>query len=187
MDTPTMEMLRWIRDAVLLLGLALAIALPFDLLRDDGIDLVARSSYDDKILQPCPESEEIAAEMSALVLPLGPDLVIPEGTVLVDASSPETFARGHLPGAISIPYDELDTLTERDVTRLGAMEPQRVVVYCNGWEEEADLLARYPENTPGNQVANELKSREFRNVRYVKGAVEIHQLLGGALETGGAE
>ncbi|MFH1530949.1 MAG: rhodanese-like domain-containing protein [Pseudomonadota bacterium] len=179
--------LRWGRDAILLLGLSLVIAIPFDLLRDEGIDLVAATSYDDKILQPCPESEEIAPQMSALVLPLGPQLVIPEGTVLVDASAPETFAQGHLPGALSIPYDELDTLTDEDVQRLQGLKPRRVVVYCNGWEEETDLLARYPENTPGNQVANELKGRDFRDVRYIKGAVEIHLLLGGALEKGGAE
>lgn len=178
---------RWLRDAVLLLGLTMAIAISFNLLRDKGIDLVAKDSYEDKILQPCPESEEIAPQMNALVLPLGPDLAIPEGTVLVDASYPETYASGHLPGAINIPYDELDTIADEDVERLRAMEPRRVVVYCNGWEEETDLLARYPENTPGNQVANELKGREFHDIRYVKGAVEIHTLLGGALETGGAE
>lgn len=187
MHAPTRELLRWIRDAALVLGVTLAIAIPFNLLRDEGIDLVAEVTYDDKILQPCPESEEIAAQMSALVLPLGPDLAIPEGTVLVDASYPETYAAGHLPGAISIPYDELDTILDEDVERLRARSPRRVVVYCNGWEEETDLRARYPENTPGNQVANELKSREFLDVRYVKGAVEIHLLLGGALETGGAE
>ncbi len=175
----------WFRDAALMVGLALVVAIPFNLAREKGIDLVAKSSYDDKILQPCPESDEIADQMSALVLPLGPDLVIPEGTVLVDASFPETFERGHLPGALSIPYDELDTITEEDVARLKAMEARRLVVYCNGWEEETDLLSRYPENTPGNQVANELKSQGFRDVRYVKGAVEIHQLLGGALERGG--
>jgi 3-mercaptopyruvate sulfurtransferase SseA len=186
-EAPTRELLRWVRDAALVLGAALVIAIPFNLLRDDGIDLVATITYDDKILQPCPESEEIAAQMSALVLPLGPDLVIPDGTVLVDASDPATFAAGHLPGAVSIPYDELDTLADEDVERLAAMKPRRVVVYCNGWEEETELLARYPENTPGNQVANELKGREFQDVRYVKGAVEIHLLLGGTLETGGAE
>ncbi len=187
MESPTRELLRWVRDASLILGLSIAISVSFNLLRDEGIELVAKDSYDDKILQPCPESEEIAAQMSALVLPLGPDLVIPEGTILVDASYPETYAAGHLPGAVSLPYDELDTILDEDVERLQALEPQRVVVYCNGWEEETDLLARYPENTPGNQVANELKGREFRDVRYVKGAVEIHVLLGGALDKGGEE
>jgi len=180
-------MIRWFRDAALMLGLALAVAIPFDLLREEGIDLVAKTSYDDKILQPCPESEEIAAQMNALVLPLGPALAIPEGTVLVDASYPETYEQGHLPGALNIPYDELDTIADEDVERLRAMEPRRVVVYCNGWEEETELMARYPENTPGNQVANELKGREFHDVRYVKGAVEIHLLLGGDLANGGAE
>lgn len=175
----------WFRDAALMLGLALVVAIPFNLVRENSIDLVAESSYDDKILQPCPESDEIADQMSALVLPLGPDLVIPDGTVLVDASYPETFEQGHLPGALNIPYDELDTITAEDIFHLKGMEPRRLVVYCNGWEEETDLLARYPENTPGNQVANELKSQGFSDVRYVKGAVEIHQLLGGALERGG--
>jgi len=152
-------------------------------------EVLPQSARLGRVVQELADVERLVGheQIELEVLPLGPELVIPEGTVLVDASAPETFDQGHLPGAINIPYDELDTLADEDVELLRGMEPRRVVVYCNGWEEETDLLARYPENTPGNQVANELKGRKFRDVRYVKGAMEIHVLLGGALGKGGAE
>ena len=49
------------------------------------------------------------------------------GFVLVDVRSPESFARGHVAGAVSIPHARL---TERTLASYGA--DVLFVVYCNG-------------------------------------------------------
>ena len=63
--------------------------------------------------------------------PLARDLV-EKGARLLDVRSREEFAGGHLPGAIHIPVDELET-------RIGELEPRHaaVVVYCRSGRRSA--------------------------------------------------
>ena len=49
-----------------------------------------------------------------------------DGFVLLDARSPESFAAGHLPGAVSLPHAEI---TEE---RLAALGDGLIVTYCWG-------------------------------------------------------
>lgn len=50
----------------------------------------------------------------------------PNAPVILDVRSPEEFEKGHIPGAINLPYDQIGD-------RIGSLEPYRqgeVVVYC---------------------------------------------------------
>ncbi|HXU01899.1 MAG TPA: rhodanese-like domain-containing protein [Polyangia bacterium] len=51
--------------------------------------------------------------------------LVAAGAHLVDVRSPEEYARGHLPGAVNIPVQELDR-------RLGEVGPadRELIVYC---------------------------------------------------------
>lgn len=169
--------------AIVMLGLSVALALPFNALRDQGIPLVATTSYDDRIFTECPDTEDAAGETRvAEVTRKGAGLVFPPGTLLIDASSPETFEKGHLPAAINIPYDEFGEVSEAALKQINSLNPKGIIVYCNGWEDETDPEARYPEMTPGSQVADDLISQGLTGVSYMKMAVETHLKEGGTLE-----
>lgn len=52
--------------------------------------------------------------------------------VLVDVREKEEYLRGHIPGAVNIPYDELqDRIQEmRELTRVGTASAVPVIFYC---------------------------------------------------------
>jgi len=53
-----------------------------------------------------------------------------EAALIVDAREPDEFGAGHIPGAVSLPYDEVASEPER----LVALDPggRPIVVYCGG-------------------------------------------------------
>jgi NADPH-dependent 2,4-dienoyl-CoA reductase/sulfur reductase-like enzyme/rhodanese-related sulfurtransferase len=57
------------------------------------------------------------------------DEVVSSGRVIVDVRTPAEFRRGHLPGALNIPLDELRRRHE-EIPRAESGEPLPVVVYC---------------------------------------------------------
>ena len=46
--------------------------------------------------------------------------------LLLDVRTPEEFAAGHIPGAVNIPYDEL----EHRLEELAGMHDAEIIVYC---------------------------------------------------------
>ena len=49
------------------------------------------------------------------------------GIVVVDARTPETYARGHVPGAINLPHQTIDSSTTASLPR-----DKVIVTYCDG-------------------------------------------------------
>ena len=49
------------------------------------------------------------------------------GIVVVDARTPETYARGHVPGAINLPHRTIDSSTTASLPR-----DKIIVTYCDG-------------------------------------------------------
>ncbi len=74
-----------------------------------------------------------------------------EELVLVDALSPMSYARSHLPGAISLPPEWVDDWARRRIPDLGS----EVVVYCASSTCESSVT-----------VANRLVELGYRNVRH---------------------
>ena len=57
--------------------------------------------------------------------------------LFIDARDPEDYEYGHIKGAINIPYDYLEDMTDPRVT---AIPPgQKMVIYCSGAECESSL------------------------------------------------
>lgn len=175
-------------EALALCLLACTLALTFHYARGlaSTMPLVPRVDYRDLIFVDCPEVETKAtsAPLEADLTPVaGRGLVFPERSLVIDASSAEVFTKGHLAGAISIPYDELEGLDPNTVSQLRKGGWARIFVYCDGWEDEADPAARFPEKTPGSMMAEELRSAGLAGVSYLRRARERHVAGGGLLET----
>ncbi len=87
----------------------------------------------------------------------------------VDARSPEAFARGHVPGAMNIPYSFIEPVPDEAVQRLRPYET--VIVYCN---------------TEGNErserMAGELTLAGAEGVTYLEGGLLEWLKAGGAFE-----
>lgn len=89
--------------------------------------------------------------------------------VLVDALPTIAYAAAHLPGAISIPPERLDTLAERRIPSLDA----EVVVYCANPKCESSV-----------EVAQRLVELGYRNVRHYAGGKDDWRAAGLPLEGG---
>jgi rhodanese-related sulfurtransferase len=57
--------------------------------------------------------------------------------LLVNAREAQQFTEGHIPGAVSVPYDD----AVRDPTLLGKLDPgeRPIIVYCSGGTCESSL------------------------------------------------
>lgn len=139
------------RDAAIVVVLAAVCALATNALRADGLPLVASEPY--RIYVPCPE-------------PLGDVEAMPASAIswvdrrecLVDARPAADWAAWHAPGAISVPYDFLDPVSERAVSDLLDGDVVRIVVYGDGQQPDT-----------GRELARELAGAGVRGVHFVPG------------------
>lgn len=168
--------------AFVVLGITAAIALGFNAVRENRLDLVAREPFDSLIFQPCPETLEEAGKASLDDLNVDGVVAFPDDAIVVDCRSPEAFEAGHIPGAVNIPYDELEGVAPEDVEKLKVH--RRVIVYCDGWEDEEDPAERY-NNPPSSLLADELKSQELEDVNSLEGGLKAYLEKGGTLQKGG--
>lgn len=151
-----MQPLRAIIIEATIIALATAaLALGVNAIRPGGLPLVARIPYE--VLVPCPEP-------GGPVNPLEPDDTALQSPriFLIDARSPEAFARGHRPGAVNVPYDWLDPLPAPELAHLAraiaSSRATRVVVYGDGQRPDS-----------GEHLGREISGRGIKNVNFVRG------------------
>lgn len=144
------------------LGLLFAcVGLVVNLLRDDGLPLVADKPYD--ILVPCPEP---LGEVS----PVDPSALDESGILVIDARSPEEYARWHHPEARNVQWDELDPIPKETVAELIRLGARKVVVYGDALDPDS-----------GRSLARELAGQGATNVFYIEGgAPRLKGPTGGA-------
>jgi rhodanese-related sulfurtransferase len=85
--------------------------------------------------------------------------------VLIDVRTKREFDDGYIPGAVHIPYTELDTR----IDELGLSKDQKIVLYC-----EAGVRSK--------KGANALLNREFTNIIDVTDGIRGWKALGGELK-----
>jgi len=136
-----------VRDAAVAGLLLSGLGLLVNVLRADGIPLVAQKEYE--ILVPCPEP-------LGEVFPLAPDGLSAEGVLVVDARAPEEFAAWHWAGSLNVPFDFLDPVPEDTVASLVRTGARRIAVYGDGGDPDS-----------GRELARELAGRGARNVYFV--------------------
>lgn len=148
-----------LRDASLVVVASAALGLGLNALRADGIPLVATTNY--QLVVPCPVVGGEAEPVAVVDVRWGDELV-------VDARQAGEHAAWAPPGAISVPYDFLDPVSDAAVADLLGQSrgASRLVVVGDG------LL---PDT--GAALAGELLGRGVRGVVYVEGgapAVRAH-------------
>ncbi len=159
---PLRPIRRILRDAALVVALAVALALAVNGLRPTrGIPLFAPREY--QVLVPCPEYAGKADPVAPAAALAGG-----RGTLLIDAREPAAFARWHPPGALSIPFDYLAPTDEARVRRVLSSGARQVVVFGDGQDPDS-----------GQELAKELAGKGLRNVRYVRGGAPALRAAGG--------
>jgi rhodanese-related sulfurtransferase len=62
------------------------------------------------------------------------------GIIVLDARTPEAYAKGHVPGAINLPYRTIDTSTTASLPRDKVIVTYRDGVFCNASTKAAAKL-----------------------------------------------
>lgn len=156
------EAVSWRRvtlEAAIFGGILSAIGLLVNIVRTDGIPLVADKEYE--ILVPCPEP-------LGEVFPLEPAELAEEGTLVVDAREAEEFSEWHWPDARNVPFDFLEPVSSETVAEMIRSKARRIAVYGDGEDPDS-----------GRELARELAGRGARNVYYVPGGAPRLQEYGG--------
>jgi rhodanese-related sulfurtransferase len=94
-----------------------------------------------------------------------------EQFVLVDALPPMAFAHSHLPGAINLPPERVDSLAAKRIPDRGV----EIVVYCAN-----------PECQDSVETARRLVTLGYTNVRHYPGGKDEWREAGFPLERAGA-
>lgn len=150
---------RTLLDACLIVLTGIVVALAVNLLRVDGLPLVARTPY--STLVPCPEPGGPVETLDAG----SPEVASPR-SYLVDARSQSEFDTQRLPGAVNVHYDWLDPLPEGTLAELArsiaASGATRVVVYGDGGRPDS-----------GEYLAKEISGRGIKNVHFIRGGAPV--------------
>jgi len=108
-----------IREAALLIALAVTLSLGINAMRQDGIPLT--ENWTDKTLR--------ALGDKALDLGRAKTLQASGAALFVDARDAESFAKGHVAGALNLPYDPFDPQSEQRI--LSLPKDRWLVLYCS--------------------------------------------------------
>ena len=151
----TQSLRRALGDACLIVLIGMVVALVANLLRVDGLPLIAHTPY--LTLVPCPEPGGPVETLDA-----GSPVVASGKSFLVDARSQSEFETQHLPGAVNVYYDWLEPLPEVTLvelaTSIAASGATRVVVYGDGGRPDS-----------GKYLAKEISGRGIKNVHFIRG------------------
>ncbi len=90
------------------------------------------------------------------------------GVTLIDASRKDTYSRGHIPGALSLPV-----LIEKQNIHLPARKDTLIVAYCGG-----------PKCPAWFKAADFAHQRGYKNIRHFEGGLKAWKSDNGDLATG---
>lgn len=154
--------LRSLLGGALILLAAFLVGIVHNGLRKGGVPLLVKTEAP-ALLQPVDESSEgggqEAAQAGTLSLAKTRDLLERGAALFVDARSPAAYERGHIPGAVNVPYDRLPEYYDR--LSSGVPTDTLIVVYC--WSPSCDF---------SDNLARELRLMGFSNVMVYKGGWE---------------
>jgi len=116
----------WQLPAILLL--ASLVGIGFNLWRNDGIPLIGAWSPEARLSDAAGRSLVISLDDAAR-------LFQQDDVLFLDARPQSQYAEGHIQGALSLPWQEVDGYIAESVDRLA--EARTIITYCDG--ESCDL------------------------------------------------
>ncbi len=132
--------------------------------RSDGISLVGNWSVDARFADAAGDSLVIGMEAAER-------LFRQETALFLDARPPGQYAEGHIHGAVSLPWQEVDRYLMETADRLEG--PKTIITYCDG--ESCDL---------SHELALFLKEMGFENVRVLVNGWTLWRRAGLPIQTG---
>lgn len=144
--------------------IALAAGFSANRLRDNSIPLVEEWSAKSNLVTSSGENLGIS-------LPEAENLFKGNKAVFIDARSREEYDRGHIKGAISLPYKEADWKFVEAMA--GISEERAVITYCDGETCELSM-----------ELAVFLRSAGYKNVKVLSNGWTVWQQKVLPVETG---
>ncbi len=117
------HMKRSLLQAIGIIIISGAFGIALNAFRAEGIPLVER--WQEKVL-----NEQLTGGLPAVSLKQVKEAYKSGDALLVDARDPEFFEQGHIPGAVSLPVRDFDSVFPRLEEQLRAAP--RVITYCDG-------------------------------------------------------
>lgn len=156
------------KEALLILLLALVVSFSWNRISSKGIPLLGQWDPERGTVtaggseDPTEGNVEIDLESARQLFETGE-------AVFVDARTGEDFEEGHIPGAISLPLNEVDRRLDGFFECVAVYEP--IVTYCNGYECD-----------DSHHLAEELKAAGYEDVKVFGGGVPEWESAGYELE-----
>jgi rhodanese-related sulfurtransferase len=141
-----------------LIGLACVIAVGANLWRTDGIPLIGNWPVAARFSDTAGQTLVIGLEQAA-------QLFAQNEALFLDARPENLYAQGHIRGALSLPWEEVDRYFVEVTDQLDALKP--IITYCDG--ETCDL---------SHELALFLKEMGFENVRVLVNGWTVWQQAG---------
>jgi rhodanese-related sulfurtransferase len=151
-------MISTIKYAILIILIAVAVAMAVNALSPNGIALKG-VWYDNrhKVELAIPPSYDPKVD-SLLTMDDAFALWQTKQAIFLDAREPDEFVEGHIPGAVSFPFEEWDQYWSDIQTKI--TPESRIVCYCGGLDCEASL-----------DMARELKVQGYPNAYIFFGGI----------------
>lgn len=151
-------------QAPALIALAFLIALSVNHWRSDGLPIIGDWSAEARFSDAAGESLVIALDQARR-------LFEEDAAVFVDARPESQYAQGHIPGALNLPWQEVDRYFLETADRLQG--PKTIITYCDG--ESCEL---------SHELALSLKEMGYETVRVLVNGWTVWQEAGLPREIG---
>lgn len=124
-----MVLRKTVKEIIILVGISVTLAMVVNFLSPKGIALIGQWDTSKGVITASPTgSEEGLQEIDSVARAKE---IFDSGKVLfVDARSPDNYADGHIPGAVSLPVGQFDDLIGSFLDRHSPDQP--IVTYCSG-------------------------------------------------------
>jgi len=149
-----------------LLALSTVLGIAINLVRPEASRLSWVGDWDDHI-----ETRAFRAGIPVAFLAGAQMRLTDAATVVFDARTPELYAAGHLPGAKSLPLEDVDRHLATYTTQLTMETP--ILVYCDGADCSDSL-----------ELAIKLREYGFENLTLYPGGFAEWTEFGGNIHTG---
>lgn len=131
-------MTRTIKEAITLGILAIVLAFAVNTVSPKGISLVG-TWYDNREKQELEIPPSYDPQFDSLLTMQEAFMLWKNNATFIDTRDPQAYAEGHIPGAISLPFEEWNDYWEYVKPLINSSDT--IVCYCDGFDCELSLFA----------------------------------------------